>query len=345
MVSVLTAVLAVLPMGAQGQAAPLQIQGKPGKLINMDEGSFLRPVTKRDSVLIGDQLEYGVSLNGIKENTGLGFADFSERFGDTLLVVKPWRIDTLKTIGKKKELKEYNLEASVTITSLEEGGWELPPIAVIRLDPVTSKVDTLVFKSQKLDVKVTPVDTTTFKVHDIKGQIRYPLTFKELLPWIGGVVALALLIWLAVWAIRKYARKGEDDKPAEPAYIIALRKLDKYRGNHFWTPEKQKAFYSGITDILREYISARYGFGAMEMTTDEIFTALKDTDLQKDLYNDLHDLFTESDFVKFAKYVLPEEDNAKVLPLAVRFVTDTYKQDVDQESSVTNAETNEGGTK
>ncbi|MBR0361054.1 MAG: hypothetical protein IIX35_01595, partial [Paraprevotella sp.] len=38
-----------------------------------------------------------------------------------------------------------------------------------------------------------------------------------------------------------------------------------------WVPEKQKAFYSGITDALREYIAARYGISAMEMTTAEIF--------------------------------------------------------------------------
>ena len=34
----------------------------------------------------------------------------------------------------------------------------------------------------------------------------------------------------------------------EPAHITALRKMDKFRSNKYWVPEKQKQFYSGVTD-------------------------------------------------------------------------------------------------
>jgi hypothetical protein len=125
---------------------------------------------------------------------------------------------------------------------------------------------------------------------------------------------------------------------------VALRKLDKYRGSRMWVPEKQKDFYSGVTDALREYISARYDIGAMEMTSSEIFAEMKSTDVPKDLQDELKDLFERSDFVKFAKYVASDDDNATVLPLAVRFVTETYQADIEAgEDTVNDGEIKEGG--
>ena len=97
-------------------------------------------------------------------------------------------------------------------------------------------------------------------------------------------------------------------------------------------------FYSGITDTLREYMAARYGIGAMEMTTAEIFDQMKSVDLPKELYDDAKELFDRADFVKFAKYVASDEDNAAALPVAVRFVTETYQTEVEEEAGVMSGE-------
>ena len=88
-----------------------------------------------------------------------------------------------------------------------------------------------------------------------------------------------------------------------------------------------------MTDALREYIVARYGVGAMEMTTAEIFSDLRKTDVPADLYEEMKDLFERADFVKFAKFVASPEDNATVLPQAVRFVTATYQSQVEEEAA------------
>ena len=112
-----------------------------------------------------------------------------------------------------------------------------------------------------------------------------------------------------------------------------------------WVPEKQKAFYSGVTDALREYISSRYGVSAMEMTTAEIFSDMKGTDVPQELLAEVKDLFERADFVKFAKYVASDEDNATVLPLAVRFVTETYQTEVEAEAGAESVSSENGGTK
>jgi hypothetical protein len=192
-------------------------------------------------------------------------------------------------------------------------------------------MDTLIFDPMRLDVRTMPVDTATFVPHDIKGQIRYPVTFAEVLPWLILFCISAMLIILIIYLIIRRRRRND---PAfmhkDPAHIVALRKLDAYRGSKFWAPDKQKVFYSGITDALREYISERYGIGAMEMTTAEIFDEMKVTDAPKELLKETKELFDRADFVKFAKYVASDEDNASELPVAVRFVTETYKTDVEE---------------
>ena len=112
----------------------------------------------------------------------------------------------------------------------------------------------------------------------------------------------------------------------DPPHIVALRRLDRFRGNSFWVPEKQKAFYSGITDALKDYIDERFGVDAPEMTTSELFSALKkEKDITPEMYSELQALFERADFVKFAKLIASDEQNAAALPVAVRFVTSTYK--------------------
>ena len=76
----------------------------------------------------------------------------------------------------------------------------------------------------------------------------------------------------------------------------------------------------------------------MEMTTAEIFADLRKTDVPADLYEEMKDLFERADFVKFAKYVATPEDNATVLPQAVRFVTATYQTEVEEETAEATAE-------
>ena len=292
-----------------------------------DREAFLRQLQKRDSVLIADQLSYGAALEGLKEGTVLQLPEYDKnQLTEGVEVVKPWALDTLK---KRKD--NVDVEASLTITSFDEGEYTLPDIRIARTLPDGS-TDTLVFKGKSLTVTTIPVDTANFTVHDIRGQIGYPLTFAEVVPYIGAVLGAILLAAIIFFVIRYIRGKRKAAAaPPEPAHIVALRKLDSLRGNKYWAPEKQKLYYSGITDALREYIAARYGFGAMEMTTAEIFKAVKGTEFPDSYKEPLKDLFETSDFVKFAKMTVDDDYNAKALPLSVRFVTETYQEEIEKD--------------
>lgn len=292
--------------------------------------AFLRPLQKRDSVLVADQLAYGFRLEGVQEGTGLALSDFAPLSGDTLVLVRNWQLDTLKT---SKRHHTYDIEGSVIIAPFEPGTYHLPDIGVLRVTPSAS--DTLVFTAPELEVKTLPVDPETFEIHDIKDQIRYPLTWGEALRILLCLLLAAGVVFGIVLLVRRRrARSQGEAVRRDPPHIVALRKLDAYRSEKFWEPSRQKQFYSGVTDALKEYIDARYGIDAPEMTTAELFAALREgRELGEDQRRALQELFERADFVKFAKYIAPDTDNATVLPTAVKFVTDTYQTELEEEAA------------
>ena len=314
-----------------------------GGIIAM-RGAFLAPGVQRDSILIGDQLMYGVELRLVEEGTRFALPEWKNDPKGGVMAVSPWIVDTVKVTKQKKGLpKLMDIKAGLVITSFDEGLYDLPQI-ILQRHSKEGVVDTLYFEPMRVEFKTMPVDTATFVPHDIKGQIRYPVTAGEIIPWVIGGQWIVALIILAICLYLMFGRKEKIEfKRKDPAHIVALRELDKYRGKDMWVPEKQKAFYSGVTDALREYIAERYGIGAMEMTTSEIFDDMKKTDAPAELIAEVKELFERADFVKFAKFTASDEDNAKALPVAVRFVTQTYQIEVEEISPLPSVGRNDSG--
>lgn len=309
------------------------------------DGEFLRQLQQRDSILIGDQLEYGFLMEDLEDGTILGFPEIA---GSSMELVQDWQT---KVVSRKSQGEGQpdllDVEASITVAAFEEGNYKLPPIIVGRVTP-SGKVDTVFFDPMVVEIKTMPLDTATFQRHPMKDLIDTPFTWDEfiytlkeiwtafvaLLPWLllGKWVIIFVVTGVCIWIMRKRKNVSPANVVREPAHIVALRKLDTYRSNAMWAPERQKTFYTGVTDALREYISGRYGISAMEMTTAELFSEMKNVDtLSPDQLTEIHDLFETADFVKFAKFVASDEDNASAVPKAVRFVTRTYQAELEKQ--------------
>lgn len=314
------------------------------------DGEFLRQIQPRDSILIGDQLEYGFRLEGVEKGTLFAYPQLED---GVIELIQDW---TQTETDREDRPRLMDVEASIRIAAFEEGVYTLPHIVVERMSP-NGRVDTLYFDSMQIDVKTMPIDTATFERHPMKGRIHTPfdwdefvytvkelvaeyirlLPLLELIKWIVILVIVAVCIWMTV------NPKNRSYSPSaavrEPAHIVALRKLDAFRSNALWVPEKQKDFYTGVTDALREYIARRYGVAAMEMTTAELFSAVKSVgDFPAEMVDELKGLFETADFVKFAKFVAPDEDNASAVPTAVRFVTTTYQSELEKQQAEESAE-------
>jgi hypothetical protein len=101
-----------------------------------------------------------------------------------------------------------------------------------------------------------------------------------------------------------------------------MREIEQIKADKMVTSENQKEYYTKLTDTLRRYIEERYGFSAMEMTSAEIIERLTASGDQQGL-DELRQLFTTADLVKFAKYSTMINENDANLVSAIDFINHT----------------------
>ena len=282
----------------------------------------------RDTILIGDQIEWIIPLE-MAPGEKYFLEDIADPPAPGVEIIKPLEIDTLKSARGR-----LAIEGKVILTSFDSGSYYLPPL-IAMIERKSGAVDTLYMEGPTLEVTTVPIDTSTYVIKDLKGQIKYPLKFKELLPWIGLALLLGLIIWALVrWIKMRRANRTFLGKPIvkDPPHIVALRTLDKIRKAKLWQNDKQKQFYTEVTDALRVYIAGRYGIVAMERPSGEMLSDLKKQDIEAGLYDNIAELFSRADLVKFAKYQASQQENEAAIPDAVRFVNSTYMQEIDDES-------------
>ena len=287
------------------------------------------PATRlsRDTILIGDQIEWIIPLE-MAPGEKYFLEDIADPPAPGVEIIKPLQLDTVSN-GRKS----VKVEGKVILTSFDSGSYYLPPL-IAMIERKSGAVDTLYMEGPTLEVTTVPIDTATYVIKDLKGQIKYPLKFKELLPWIGLALLLALIVWALVrWIKMSRANRTFLGKPIvkDPPHIVALRALDKIRKQKLWQNDKQKQFYTEVTDALRVYIADRYGIVALERPSREMLADLKKQDIEESLYGKMDELFTRADLVKFAKYLASAEENEEVIPDAVRFVNATYIKEIDEE--------------
>lgn len=294
--------------------------------LNAQEGA---PKTRlsRDTILIGDQLEWIIPLQ-MEPGEKFFLEDIADPPTPGVEIIKPLAVDTVASTRKIIEI-----EGKVILTSFDSGSYYLPPL-IAMIERKSGKVDTLYMEGPTLEVTTVPIDTATYVIKDIKGQIKYPITFREVIPWVLLALLVAALIYVIVrWIRMRRANRTFMGKPIvkDPPHIVALRALDKIRKQKLWQNDKQKQFYTEVTDALRVYIAGRYDIVAMERPSREMLADLKQQDIDPKLYDDMEELFTRADLVKFAKYQASAEENEEVIPDAVRFVNATYMTQLDEE--------------
>jgi hypothetical protein len=112
-----------------------------------------------------------------------------------------------------------------------------------------------------------------------------------------------------------------------------MKEIEQIKADKMVSSENSKEYYTKLTDTLRKYIEERYGFNAMEMTSSEIIDRLMSTKDQKSL-DELRQLFTTADLVKFAKYSTLINENDANLVNAIEFINQTKLENVPVEEMV-----------
>ena len=277
-------------------------------------------------ILIGDQLKLILEIEKPK-NMDVLFPVVPDTFSSHIEVVKRLPVDTLKLDDKNRE----KLSQSILISSFDSGSHVIPPFFFKLKNK--KLIDSVATKALMFKVLTMKIDTTKGPV-DIKRPYSAPVTLKEVIPYILGIILIAAILFFIFYYIRWKKKNvplfSKPEKPAEPAHIIALRELDRIKVQKLWQQEKIKQYYSEVADTLRTYIGNRFDIPAMEQTSAETIGIFKQN---KELIDgasldQVQHILSLADLVKFAKYKPLPDDNNLTLMHAYFFVNQTKKEEI-----------------
>lgn len=284
----------------------------------------------RDSIMIGDQFHLEVTVEkDMMQVVEFPFLEGGE-IGPNVEILAEFAPDTLSTEGRRQTLSKRYL-----LTIFNEGEYNLGRFPVLYADK--NIVDTLYSRdSLRMRVATFDINLETDQPFDIKPPRRISLKFGEISGWLALGILGAGIVVLLIWLFVKYRKRipflgGE--KPKVPAHLLAIKKLETLRNQKLPQNGKRKQYYSGITDVLREYLVGRFGIPALEMTTDEIVQAVqqprKEGAIDDKRFADLKDLLGTADLVKFAKFTPDEDYDETAYFNAYYFIEETKPVDED----------------
>ena len=237
-----------------------------------------------------------------------------------LEVVKSIPADTIHDDGAL-----LTIEKKYTLTSFNEHLFAIPPLTV--------KVNGKPYKGTACALKVISIDVDTlhpnqfFPPKDVQDN---PFMWSEVAPYFWLSLLIVILFVFAFYLLVRLRQ----NKPIItkirvikhiPPHQKALTSIGQIKEEHMQASEDQKTYYTRLTDALRQYIQERFGFNAKEMTSNEIIACLQESG-DKTMIDELRELFSTADLVKFAKYSTLLNENDLNLVNAIDFIDKTKQE-------------------
>lgn len=271
------------------------------------------------TMLIGEQAHLTVSVTA-KRGSKVQFPTYGETPCPFVPGVELLEVSSADTL--QGDNNQTTVSKVFTLTSFDEHLYALSGMKV--------KVNGKTYQANQLALKVTTLDVDTlhpnqfFPPKDVQDN---PFLWSE---W-KGLIVMSLIVLLLCLAIFYLVVRLKQNKPIitrvrivrhVPAHKRALSAIEKLKTERMTTSEDQKSYYTQLTDTLRRYIEERFGFNAMEMTSSEIIQHLQAAG-DRQMIDELRELFQTADLVKFAKYSTLINENDLNLVNAVNFIDKT----------------------
>ncbi len=282
-------------------------------------------------IFIGQQVGLSLEVSAdAGKNVEFARFDSLQQIIPGLEVVRSEKTDTqLLNDGKRMVLtKKY------VVTSFDSALYYIPPMTV--------KVDGKEYKSKNLALKVVTFNVDTTKVDSIFGfkpEMKPQFSWDDWTPVIWmSVVFLLLLAALVYVFVRLVTNKPIMRRVRFRQHIaphkLAMQMIERIKEDNLVQSGDSKEYYTQLTDTLRQYISQRFGFNAMELTSGEIIGRLEAED-DKEALGELKDLFQTADLVKFAKYSTLINENDRNLVAAIEYINQTKQEESDKPAQPT----------
>ena len=258
---------------------------------------------------------------------GSGFFSWPT-WGDTidggLEIIKSQGLDTM-AVDLPNGSSGIRMTQKLTVTHWDSGFHAIAPIRMLW------NKDTL--ESNPIGIQVLMPEAG--KSGEIAGHAPIRMTSwswqERLRQWLPWLLATLLIGALAIWSFRKYKqrtpRNKEDriavDTPREAAHVIALRTLEAIQKDAVWKKGQIKTHHASASTALRLYLEHRFNFPALERSTTEIIQAINRLPLRENDTENLIEVLTLADLVKFAKFTPEVSDHQRIISRSIEFVENT----------------------
>ena len=213
---------------------------------------------------------------------------------------------------------------TLSIAAYEPGPKEVPPIEVTYLGP---RGDVRTARTLPVAIKIGSLIAN--EPEPALKDAAPPVSVVEENLWpaylAGGLVAAGLGALLAIAIVRRLrARRGDrPGPPPRPAHEVALERLDRLGAYGFLEDADNRPFYFAVSEVIREYLGARFGFDSLELTTDELVAEIRRHAGRELVLGEVEGWLSACDLVKFAK-ISPSVTEARgALENAILIVTTT----------------------
>ncbi|WP_455074696.1 DUF4381 domain-containing protein [Prevotella fusca] len=264
-------------------------------------------------ILIGGRSHYSITVCAPK-GTRISFPEYTR---------KKEILPNVEVLSEESDTAEVNnglkIRRIYTLTAWDAKRCTIPAQKVV-VGGTTKMTGTVALEIQS--VAVDTVKNMPMPPDDVQ---KVPFSWSEWLPVILLAVLVLLLLGIAfyLYMVLRNKKSGWTPKKARVLSFYEQAKADlaEIAANKNSYSE-QKTYYTDVTNVLRTYISQRFKFNALEMTTYEILGSMSGLCEETDVA-ELQEVFNTADLVKFAKYSTSVNDMDFYLDSITHFVDST----------------------
>ena len=265
-----------------------------------------------NQVYIGDIINVNIQVRSKEE---ILWPDIEE-------VISPLEIQNLSSIDSSFVNNQYVYSQNLSVQQFDTGLVVLPQLPFVGFENDTFYSDSLYFTFLAVQLD------TTNAIFDIKSPKKVPFNFAEAKPYIYGFFGFILLSLLVYYLIQRFKKKDaaiEEVVELIPCEIEAINALKELESQCLCEKGLVKDHYVQLTTILRRYFDREYEIDTLESTTDETIDVLINLKLDSKLVDDISNLLTEADYVKFAKSKPDTKTNNAFIRKSYSIVEDCHK--------------------
>ncbi|MCD6097727.1 hypothetical protein J7K18_02425 [bacterium] len=277
----------------------------------------------RSEITIGDTITYVVH---IEYDTTLSVEPPSAAENLGQFEIRDFNISEPETLGSK-----VKQEFAYIISTFDIGEFEIPPIGVLYKTTDDTTLKAIMTQPVKITVnRISPENATEIK--DVKDPESLPFNYRKVIIISTTIIVALLVVGFVLYYIKRKRKRVSMlgfAAPHRPPDEVALERLLSLDESELLKRKEYKQFFTQLSDILREYLEARFDVPALESTTSQLLQLLADIDeIDRDVIDNITQILQLSDLVKFAKYIPLDEEVSGVIDDVRSIIEQTKREKV-----------------